>query len=159
MELSNILKVTSLISKSNEEIVQFLRRNLRCRRCRRQCTSIRKRGANSLDTIFKCARCGIITSALYQSFFDNIRLSIRKVILLMWFWYCQTRSGTTRQHTNMARKTAVQINRFLRDITSWKLLQDEYLLGKIYFAIQYNFYYKIKKIYIQDPCLHFSFAL
>src|ERR1700712_1566453 len=94
-----------------------------------------------------------------QSFFDNIRLLIRKVILLMWFWCCQTRSGTTRQHTNIAHKTVVQINRFLRDITSWKLLQDEYLRGKIYFVIQYNFYYKIKKIYIQDPCLHFSFAL
>lgn len=117
--------------------VNLLKRIYRCRSrgCRRQCVIIHKNGA-SLNHSFYCSRCRKFYSILTKSFFSKMNVPVRDTLHLFWLWSCEVRTSCAAMYTGFTKKCIVQIYRYIRDILSWKLLQepDNFMLGKRIFV-------------------------
>lgn len=70
-------------------------------------------------------------SILDNSFFQRSHIPVRVTIHIMWHFICEVRAGCTAMSLGVPIKSVIQQNRFLRDICSWKLLQENelFLLG------------------------------
>lgn len=142
MEINRIHEIMAVINKTDLELVTYLqgvgllKHEMRCqtRRCRRPCRVRQKEGANSLNSAFWCAFCRRDFSILHGTFFEKMNISVRDVLLVMWFWATEVRSGCTAQSTGLRKQAVIQIYRYFRDICSWKVLQplqaDHFLFGK-----------------------------
>lgn len=141
MDIKNIKDLYNIINKSDEELINYLQgvnliRNVfRCkqRTCRVVCSVTKKKGCSSLNHFFRCKRCRRAYSIFSGTFFSNVKLPIRDVLLVMWYWSCETRSGCVSMITGLTSNCVVQLYRYFRDILSWKLLQEDdlFTLGKL----------------------------
>ncbi|KAK4883909.1 hypothetical protein RN001_000180 [Aquatica leii] len=117
----------------------LVRSTLRCpsRRCRRHCVQ-RIRSSAVLGHNFVCRMCKRHYSILKGSFFEKMRLPVRKVMYLLYFWSCLTPAGITARLMNLRLSTVCQHYRFIRDVVSWKLLQvpEMFKLGGVGHVVQ-----------------------
>lgn len=140
MNVSSYSDVMNIINLSDEELVRYLqnvgllKRSLRCkkRNCRAKCVVVVKRGICSLNTAFYCKKCKIHLSVLKGTFFSQMRVTVRDVLMVMWCWACEVRSGCTAMLANTNKKKIIQLYRYFRDILSWKLIANPnlFLLGR-----------------------------
>lgn len=147
MNISSAFDLHGLLHQEDREFLQLLqnaglvRHSFRCpnRNCRQMCT-LQSRQAAALGYVFRCSRCRTFHSILKGSFFENQRLTVRQILYIMFLWACEARLGTVVNITAISKKSIVQEFRFIRDICSWKLLQDNepFLLGKFLLCKKYN---------------------
>lgn len=107
----------------------LLKKDLRCKigNCRRKCV-LRSTDSDSLGYIFFCKNCKKKYSVRTHSFFENIKLTIENVFLLLFSWCALCPVNVASSMHNIRRNSVVQMYRFFRDIASWKLLESPNLL-------------------------------
>ena len=122
----NLLSVPDRQFVAYLQQVNLLRSTLRCkvRTCRRECNLI-VNARKPLGHVFYCKRCKKQYSILLNSFFETIKVPPRKVIYVMWCWSCEMRVGCTVMNTGVSKYSVIQIYRWIRDICSWKLLEED----------------------------------
>ncbi|PSN47676.1 hypothetical protein C0J52_18405 [Blattella germanica] len=115
----------------SRELVEMLQREGLIRKCRR-CTSQQCRSPTKLLTSSShkggycsyCSRCRRRRSLIIRSFFENMTLSFRNVLKLMYFWALNTGVRSAVHATGVSRKSVAHYFGYFRDICSWKMLQD-----------------------------------
>lgn len=103
--------------------IGLIKRNKRCpkRNCRQYC-QLWQRPHFKLHHAFVCRKCKTEYGVLAESYFENIHVSIKHLLYIIWLWVTDCNSGTASCILNIPRNTIYQQYRFLRDICSWKLL-------------------------------------
>ena len=81
--------------------------------------------------IWRCPvrSCRSTTSLRSSSFFEKSKESLREWLLVMLEWARETPVTSVPDLVKLTEKTAIQMYQFLRDVCSWKLLNDPCLLG------------------------------
>lgn len=76
-------------------------------------------------------------SILRSSFFEQINLPVRVVLeviwywsqktdRILWYWSCEVKTTSVYyQNGGISKKSIIQVNRFIRNIANWMLLEDE----------------------------------
>lgn len=145
MEISGLEDLFIFMNKKDLEIIQCLqsasliRKTKRCsdRRCRCYCKLWRRENM-TLNHAFVCGKCRKQWSVFDGSYFENVHISIKNVLYIMWLWATQTRSGIASKILNIPRNSIYNQYRHIRDICSWKLLQcpDLFLVGGLNHIVQ-----------------------
>nr|CAI5836827.1 unnamed protein product [Callosobruchus analis] len=94
---------------------RLVRRQLRCAegRCRRTCT-LQKRAEYVLGVCFRCPACRSSRPILTGSFFVQMHTDVRAVLLLMWVWAGELRTGQVVNILSESKVTVVQYYRYFR---------------------------------------------
>lgn len=143
--LASIEEMFAFFYRDNAEILTVLqqcgliRTNLRCvkRNCRRQCVWV-PRPLAPLGPKFGCRKCKCYYSVLKGSFFEEMRIPVKTVIHLLYFWSCLTPASVVARLMNLRYGTVCQQFRVFRDIASWKLLRvpELFYLGGVGHVVQ-----------------------
>lgn len=147
MNIENLEELFEVFGSQSENIdvlkvlreFGLLRSQLRCKKntCRCNCLSV-KREKHVLGHAFFCRRCKTLYSVLTDSLFEQVRVSIRKVIQLLFFWSCLTPVAVVSRLINMRKGSICRQYRFFRNIVSWKLSQvpELFRLGGVGHVVQ-----------------------
>lgn len=140
MNVRSLNDLENITKQSDTDLVIFLqnlnllKKDMKCntRNCRRKCIVVRKQGCSSLNYAFYCKSCKKFYSILKKSFFEKIKVPVRDILKIMWLWACETRSGVSQMIMGTSKKRIIQVYRYFRDITSWKIIKEEelFVFGK-----------------------------
>ncbi|CAH1101731.1 unnamed protein product [Psylliodes chrysocephalus] len=141
MDKKNIIDVVDIYKKTDEELLSWLTdkkliKKCRCKipTCRRECVIHKRQCSNSINYVYFCKKCRKTYSKFKGSFFENINVNVRMIILIMWYWAIGSRVGVTVAATNLSKPSVIQLYRYFRDVISWKVLRDQdFLLGNDFF--------------------------
>ena len=75
------------------------------------------------------SRCRKMLSIRHGSFFEKSKLSLKNWLHVIYLWAVDTPLKTTVEAIGISARTTVNLYNFLRDVCSWKLLQQPILLG------------------------------
>ena len=64
-----------------------------------------------------------------KSFFHNSKVSLRIWLMMIWFWTIEFPVTKAAAQAKIAESSAVAFYQWFRDICSWKLLQQQIVLG------------------------------
>lgn len=116
--------------EDNEIIVKLqisglINKTVRCklRTCRRVC-QLKYENNVKLKHVFKCPKRHMFKSVVSGSYFEKSHLSVLNIMRCIWMWSCRTPCLVASELINLNRKSIGQQYRFLRDICSWKLLNN-----------------------------------
>ncbi|XP_050501203.1 uncharacterized protein LOC126881167 [Diabrotica virgifera virgifera] len=138
MEVSSIFDIINITQRNDAELMQYLqsvgliKKQFKCkiRNCRRICTVRRKEGSYRLNHCFWCFKCRKMYPITIGTFFERIRVPVRTLFYIMWCWACQLPVKNTTELISLQKGSVVNMYAHLRNILSWKLLQEEpFLLG------------------------------
>lgn len=122
------------------QIFNLLPRTIQCPStgCGRVC-SLQMRESSLLGHCFWCERCETGHSVLTGSFFETCGASVRDILLLLFFWVCETHVEGSAWSVGCSEAVVLQCFRHFRDICSWQLQHqnDLVLFGKYLHTIQY----------------------
>ena len=85
-----------------------------------------------LYTRWRCpvGSCKKSVSLHAGTFFENTRISLQKLVLLMYWWVQQFPVTQAATESEVATGTAVDVYQWLREICSWRLINhDDMMLG------------------------------
>lgn len=139
MNFSNIKCVTRFFSENDKLTIvkrfqeaNLLPKNWRCtgRNCRKKCV-LHKTSMDNFGYLFYCKKCKKRYSIRKNTFFENIHMAIEDVMWLLYAWSSLCPAIVASRMLVCRKASVVQMYRFFRDITSWKLLQipEAFYLG------------------------------
>ena len=73
--------------------------------------------------------CRARKSLIVDTYFDHLHFPLRKYIAVIYYWASQTALRTTVEHLKLGENTLIDNFNLIRDVCSWKLLQDPIILG------------------------------
>lgn len=79
--------------------------------------------------IWRCGSCRKNRSLLSGSFFENSHLTLQQIVAVIYLWAYDCTNEQIREFTDISDPTVVDYASFMRDICSWKLLQQPIILG------------------------------
>lgn len=131
MDIKSFEELVLAVNVSDEQLIEklqnvhLLKTIKRCtqKNCRNICI-LKQRSNSFLNHIFFCKKCSCQYSLSKGTYFENSHLVVKHILYSIWLWASETRSGVASNLTNIPRNTIYQQYRFLRDICSWKLLQN-----------------------------------
>ena len=89
----------------------------------------RRRDDISDGVSWYCPQCYTRKSIRDGSFFSKSKLTLQKWLLLLHFWIRQTPVTDAMQDVEVAKRTAIDIYQWLREICSSSLTQTQIVLG------------------------------
>ena len=89
-----------------------------------------KKHSDSSDGVsWYCPQCYTHKSIQDGSFFSNSRLSLQKLLLIMYLWAQQYPVTDTMEEAVVDKRTAIYIYQWLREVCTTKLLSNPIILG------------------------------
>lgn len=122
------------VSKDQQSIITYFSKkhiihdSVFCDDCTRDYSMIKEK-AKLNGFIWRCPGCKSKQSILTGSYFANAHLSLTKLAYLCYYWATKTPLSVTKQHLSLSQNTGVDWYQYMRDICSWKLLQEPIRLG------------------------------
>lgn len=132
----SIFDIYEFIS-TDQSAVNFLqarnviRSNEHCPRCGQLLRISQYNSNKNVGYILLCPgrNCRARKSIIVHTFFENLHFPLRKYIALIYYWSSQTPISTAIEHLQISKPTLIDHYNFIRDICSWKLLQEPIQLG------------------------------
>ena len=135
-------------------VVQFMQRKrlLASTQVCSKCGSImdlQKRPAVSDGWTWRCPdrSCHTMTTIRKGSFFEHLKISLDKWLLLLHHWATNAKINTTAGAVRVSRVSVMQANKFTWEVCSTKLLQNPIVLGNPGVVVEINeslFSHKVK---------------
>lgn len=87
MEIQSIIDVVDIYKKTDEEFVAWLTgKNLFVGCVEGSVLNTKKKLCNSIKYTYFCKKCRKSYSIFSKSFFENVKINVPMVILIMWYW-------------------------------------------------------------------------
>ena len=124
------------IAASDKHAVEFLlnRLNLRglgiCNRpqCGRE-LSLQHYACGTDGYVLRCSKCKARSSIRKGTFWERCKLNAKQIVFLVYFWAARATNKQIETYINVSKPTCIDFLNFLREITSWKVLQHSEKLG------------------------------
>ena len=149
-------------SNTKESTITFLQArhlihsNVICTRCG-QILKLSELSKNiNVGYILRCPNkaCRYQQSLISDTFFHRLHFPLQKYIAVFYYWASQTPIHIAAEHLQISANTLVEHYNFLRDICSWKLIQEPIKLGGIDIVVQIDESVIVKAKYNRGHALH-----
>lgn len=132
MNIFDLAHLTDSIDSSREFLMQrgviYDARRCPDRNCRRNMKL--EKSDRLAGYIWRCSTCRKNRSLLSGSFFENSHLTLQQIVAVVYFWAHDCTNQQIREFCDIGGDhTVVDYASFMRDICSWKLLQQPIILG------------------------------